>query len=843
MRSLTIRAKLLLVVGIGFLATSLVTVYALDRILVADIDETQSRLFAERLNSIRSLLERKQDLLQKTGMEGAYRRGLQEAAVKELAAKYYAGDAQGSYPAIVDAQGRVVLHPNLPPGDESLMTLDFMPTLLLSFSGSMEYEYLGQAKWCMFETYEPWQWTIVYSMPKDVKYAEVSRLRTTLLLIILATGATVTAAISVLVSMTTAPIRQLTLAATRMAAGDLDQKVDTARCDEIGTLAGSFTDMCQAIRQKIRSLDAEVAERRRAELKLSELNTTLEQRVEERTAELTRANEDLQEHIRQRERTEAQLRQSQDALCTAMQAAEAANKAKGEFLVNMSHEIRTPLTSVLGYAELLAEGESPSPEQKEYLEAILRNGRHLLSLISDILDFSKIESGRLELCMSRTSVHSLVTGVASMLRVRAQEQRLSFTVDFEGEIPETILADEARLRQGLINLAGNAIKFTHNGGVRISAAFVPDWRGRPVVRIDVIDTGIGIPPDKLAQLCQPFVQADASTSRRFGGTGLGLAITRKLLEIMGGQLEIASKPGEGSIFSMIVPTGPLDGVRMIRGFREAAEAPQPAAEAPSCATLYGVSVLLAEDGPDNRRLISTILCKAGADVALAENGQEAVALAATRSFDVVLMDMQMPVMDGYEAAWRLRDSGFTAPIIALTAHALSFDREKCLSSGCTDYMAKPIKRAALVAAVASHAGRRPGQPSAGDVCRATTGRTAAPARHPDAHLEQGPIASEFAADADLADIIQEFVAGLPAQVQAMHDALASGAPAELRRLAHCLKGAGGSYGYPCLTEEARRLEAAAGAGDNAAACEILDRLCSVCDRVTQGVAATVPAGD
>ena len=822
MRTLTIRAKLLLVVGAGFLVTSLVTVYALDWILVADIDKGQSQLFAERLSSIHSLLERKQDLLAKTGMEGAYRRGLQEAALKQLAAKYYGDKTTEDYPYILDGQGRIVLHPYLARGDELVVHADFVRKMHQARAGSLEYEFQGTTKWCMFQTFEPWQWTIAYTVPQNAKYAELARLRTALLIIIGVTGAAVTAIIFFLVSLTTAPIRQLTLAAARMAAGDLDQKVDTKRGGEIGVLAGSFTDMCQAIRQKIRILGDEVAQRRQAQYDLGELNANLELRVGQRTAQLTQANEDLQEQIAQRERTEAELRQSQDALHAAKQAAEAANRAKSEFLANMSHEISTPLTSILGYAELMAEGESSPVDEKDYLDAILRNGRHLLALICDILDFSKIEAGKLELSPAPTRVHALITGVAGMLRVRAQEQHLSFAVAFDGALPETILADEARLRQGLMNLVGNAIKFTRTGGVRIVAAFAPDWRSGPAVRIDVIDTGIGISADQMTGLCQPFVQADASTSRRFGGTGLGLAITRKLLEIMGGQLEIASRPGQGSIFSMIVPTGPLDGVTMVEGFQEAAEGPEPAAPAPGPRTLAGVTVLLAEDGADNRRLIGTILAKAGAEVVAARNGLEAAVLAASRRFDVVLMDMQMPIMDGYEAAARLRSDGYAGPIIALTAHALSSDRGKCLAAGCTDYMAKPLKRVALVEAVAHHVAHPP------------SGVVAAP-------LDESPIASEFAGEADLAEITQEFVAGLPAQVQAMQDALGRGDLDDVKHLAHCLKGAGGSYGYACLTHESHRLEAAAGAADGGQARSALEQLKSLCRRVLRGM-APVAAG-
>lgn len=341
----------------------------------------------------------------------------------------------------------------------------------------------------------------------------------------------------------------------------------------------------------------------------------------------------------------------------------------------------------------------------------------------------------------------------------------------------------------------------------------------------MIDTGIGIKEEKLAQLFQPFVQADASTSRKYGGTGLGLAISGHLAELLGGELTVESTVGKGSTFTLTLPTGSLEGVRMLTNpaeavHGEAAGRPGPAAGEKS---LAGIRVLLAEDGPDNQRLIRAILSKVGAEVDLAVDGREAVNKARIGSFDVILMDMQMPEMDGYEATRTLRAEGCAAPILALTAHAMTGDRDKCLTAGCADHLTKPIDRRQLIEAVARHAGKAaPGE-----------GRAAPTPESPAGDPEI--IRSPYANDPDVAEVLAQFVAGLPAQVESMSRAAQAGRREELQRLAHRLKGAGGSYGYPPLTEAARCLEEAARAGDVEAADMAIGRLTAMSRAVVRGM--------
>jgi PAS domain S-box-containing protein len=409
-------------------------------------------------------------------------------------------------------------------------------------------------------------------------------------------------------------------------------------------------------------------------------------------------------------------KQAEAELASARAAAEAANRAKSEFLANMSHEIRTPMTAILGFADLLLQNLE-EPQNVEAANTIKRNGKHLLQIINDVLDLSKIEAGRLQIEQISCSPHQIVAEVVSLMRVRADVKGLPLVVEYSGPTPETIITDPTRLRQILVNLIGNAIKFTEVGSVRVVTRLVADADQEPKLTFDVIDTGIGIAKEEIAGIFEPFTQGDASTTRKFGGSGLGLAISKRLARLLGGDVTVASAAGRGSTFSVTVATGPLDGVPLLQHPAEAALAARPSKQTPPDGPpKLDCRVLLAEDGPDNQRLISLLLRKAGAEVTIAQNGQETLekALATypgwgrrwsdpTEPFDVILMDMQMPLLDGYEATRRLRAAGYTGPVIALTAHAMSDDRQKCLDAGCDDYLAKPIDREKLVEMVAKHA--------------------------------------------------------------------------------------------------------------------------------------------
>eukprot|EP00913_Durusdinium_trenchii_P028400 g26628.t1 len=384
----------------------------------------------------------------------------------------------------------------------------------------------------------------------------------------------------------------------------------------------------------------------------------------------------------------ADLRVAQKELNAAKEAAEESDRLKSDFLANMSHEIRTPMTAILGFTDILLENVS-APQSVEAASTIKRNGEYLVRLINDILDISKIEAGRLETELRRFAPAMVVADVASLMRVRAEAKGLKLVIHYEGAVPETIQSDPTRLRQILINVVGNAIKFTETGSVELSIRLKCDSE----LQFKVSDTGIGVSESAIERIFNPFSQADSSTTRKYGGTGLGLAISKRLAQALGGDVTVTSTPGTGSEFLITISPGPLENVPMISGQYEAVSASsRPKA---SVGKIDG-RILLAEDGPDNQRLITFFLNKAGADVTLAENGQVACELACSASengkpFDVILMDMQMPVLDGYGATRQLREKGYMHPIIALTANAMSGDRDKCIAAGCDDYATKPIQ--------------------------------------------------------------------------------------------------------------------------------------------------------
>jgi PAS domain S-box-containing protein len=399
----------------------------------------------------------------------------------------------------------------------------------------------------------------------------------------------------------------------------------------------------------------------------------------------------------------------------AKEAAEAANRAKCEFLANISHEIRTQMTSILGSADLLIERrlERHDAEGLDELRMIRRNGKLLLGLIDDILEFARIEADPTPVELAPVRPEHVVADLVAMMRVRSEAHGLSLDAEFLSPVAALIRTDVACLRQILIKLIGNAIKFTECGGVRLLVRQVHEPPSAPAIQFEVVDTGIGMGPEALARLFQPFSRADTSQTRKHGGAGLGLAISRRQAERLNGTLAVRSRPGAGSTFTLTIPIGLDAADPLVVPNAPVPEAAAPAADAsppepaPAPAKL-ACRLLLAEDNRDTRRVIALRLGLAGADVTLAPNGQDAVDLAldaqrAGRPFDLILMDMQMPVLDGYEATRLLRGEGFRRPIIALTALTQAEDRGECLRFGCDDYLSKPIDWERLIRLIASYA--------------------------------------------------------------------------------------------------------------------------------------------
>jgi signal transduction histidine kinase len=392
----------------------------------------------------------------------------------------------------------------------------------------------------------------------------------------------------------------------------------------------------------------------------------------------------------------------------AKEEALAASRAKSEFLAHMSHEIRSPLTAILGFADNLLEPHVAPDELVAAAETIKRNGQHLLEIVNDILDISKIESCRFEVEQLDCSPAQILLDVLEVLQPRARGKGLQLELDWAPGVPATITSDSVRLKQILLNLVSNAIKFTKQGEVRIGVKLIElphlNGLGEPRLQITVTDTGIGMTATQVQNLFVAYQQGGSWVTRTYGGTGLGLAISRELARKLGGDITVGTVVGQGSRFTVCVRTGPLEGVPRLNS--PADSEAQSLSQALSRANNIRLDcrILLAEDGPDNRRLISYLLCKAGAEVTLAEDGQQAVELAILaeteqQPFDLILMDMIMPGMDGVQATRTLRAAGLSLPIVALTANAMSGVRQQCLAAGCDDFATKPIDRSTLLTTI------------------------------------------------------------------------------------------------------------------------------------------------
>jgi PAS domain S-box-containing protein len=377
----------------------------------------------------------------------------------------------------------------------------------------------------------------------------------------------------------------------------------------------------------------------------------------------------------------------------ARDKANAANHAKSQFLANMSHEIRTPMNAILGFSELLTEARFSEDERNQLVARIRANGDQLLHLIDDILDLSKVEAGRVKIERLKFSISTLVREAFDSCALNAQKKGVEARLEFVSSLPEVINSDPIRLRQILDNVLSNAIKFTRDGRIELRVRYMhrPE---NPMLEIEVTDTGIGIPKDVQNSLFQPFSQADNSITRRFGGTGLGLVLSRRLAAALGGDLRLKwSRQGEGSCFNLRIPTGDISDVRFI--------------ESPNKKPMKGtdvshLQVLVVEDSPDNERLIGIYLKQAGVRYDVAHDGFEAIAKATSKEFDIILMDIQMPGLDGLQATRHLRAQGYQKPILALSAHALPEEAQRSIQAGCDAHLAKPIRANDLIAALAKH---------------------------------------------------------------------------------------------------------------------------------------------
>src|SRR5258707_9470117 len=502
--------------------------------------------------------------------------------------------------------------------------------------------------------------------------------------------------------------------------------------------------------------------------------------------------------VTERKRVEAELR-------AAKAVAESASQTKSDFLASMSHEIRTPMNAIIGIADLLA--KTPlAPEQDKYVQIFRRAGDNLLNLINDILDLSKVEASQLELERTGFSLNDHLEKVTEMVVDRAHEKGLALVCEIAPNVPNDLVGDPTRLRQVLLNLLSNAIKFTESGEVSLRVAPDADSSVPTALRFTVSDTGIGIPGDKLGQVFERFTQADSSTTRRFGGSGLGLTISKRLVELMGGRIWVESRVGEGSVFSFAVPFE----------IWAAANRPTaaPAGTGPE-APLPALHILLAEDSPDNRTITVAYLQDTPYRVEIAENGAIACEKFIAGHYDLVLMDRQMPIMDGLTATRRIRaleqaNDRPPTPIIALTASALKGDREMCLAAGCTAFLTKPIKQEVLLQAIKERSIVAP----------------------PSSKEESSRMAIlRLSAKSKSAIWIPAYLRNCKQNVITMLDALDRGDFETVEILGHGMRGAGGSYGFQAITDIGAALEQAAESADNDASRKWVGELSRYLDHV------------
>ncbi len=480
--------------------------------------------------------------------------------------------------------------------------------------------------------------------------------------------------------------------------------------------------------------------------------------------------------ITQRKEAQEQARSAQ----LEKMAAEAANTAKSTFLANMSHEIRTPLTAIIGFSESLLDTSQSMSERVESINTVIRSGKHLMQIINDILDLSKVEADKLDIEQLNVSPFELLSDVHSLISLMAENKGLFFDIEYDFPMPEKIVTDPVRLKQIIINLCNNAVKFTAKGGVHVRVSYNSNDN---LLTISVVDTGIGLSKKQMNKIFDPFTQADASTTRQYGGTGLGLHLSKQLAAKLGGDIYVESTLDLGSCFCATVTTGNIAKNKLLSSMPEINQTSTQSI-IDGVNTKISGKVLLAEDNVDNQRLVSMYLKKLGADVIIANNGKEAIEHTAKYDFDLILMDMQMPVMNGIDATIRLREMGYENPIIALTANAMKEDVAACYKAGCDDFIQKPISQQKFMHSIVKFL------------------------KPVDAIVESSqPLTSSILVEEpEMLDLVQRFVAKLPQYIENIRQNDENNNWDELGHHIHDLKGTSGNYGFDELYKLMQNIE-------------------------------------
>ena len=470
---------------------------------------------------------------------------------------------------------------------------------------------------------------------------------------------------------------------------------------------------------------------------------------------------------------EEELNVANQLLTEARDIAEKASQTKSEFLSNISHEIRTPLTAIIGFAETCLESGQKEPDRVNAIKKIIRSGSHLMHIINEILDFSKVESGKLNVEMIPVSLNEILDDVEPLITVLAESKNIAFKINYTYPLPDKFISDPVRIKQILLNLCSNAIKFTNQGSVNLNVSF---HQNSSTIVFEIIDTGIGMSAEQQQRIFNPFEQADSSITRNYGGTGLGLSLSKKLTELLNGDITVKSTLNEGSHFTITIKVEKDKDSSLIYENNHAKI--KNAFDNCDAIPYLDGKILIAEDSPDIQELLRLLLRKIGLEMEVVNNGKEAIQAVQEAEYDLLMMDIQMPVMDGLTAMQQLKQLNYTKPVIAITANAMQEDRKLCKQAGFSDFISKPINRNNLYSTLAKYL----------KVKKETT------------TMEPIVTSELLKDDPDLIDLIDKFISRLPQMRDEILQLYAENNQEEFLRKIHQLKGVGGNYGYPMLSE-------------------------------------------